>query len=255
MIRTDNWLDKDFDDPIKICQHVKTSFSEDDSQKIYEYLMRYGMYKPNRRSYANFGNMKKQGIWEKTDELFNKYRRKWNGPNVPIYIFPIAIMNQLFSARQDVKSGIAFNDKLFLFLSPLEDEKEIEALLVHEYHHTCRINKQNKSMEEFTLLDSLIMEGLAENAVEECCGPSYRAKWCTYYTRKEILNYWERYIQEKLQIKKTDKEHDEILYGGRNIPKMLGYAAGYEIVTIYTEDNNLSMKQSLLLPAEGFVLI
>lgn len=215
--------------------------------------MKYGMYKPNRRSLDNFEKMKEQGIWEEIEKLFKKYRREWNGPNISIYIFPITVMNWLFLGRQEVKSGIAFKDKLFLFLSPLEDEREIEALFVHEYHHTCRINEQNKSIETFTLLDSLVMEGLAENAVEECCGPDYRAKWCTYYSRKEIQYYWKRYIREKLHVKKENKIHDQILYGYKDFPKMLGYAAGYEIVSMYKSKNDFSIKQSFQLPSEHFI--
>ena len=233
---------------------MKTSFSETNPQKIYDYLLKFGMYKPNRRSFVNFENMKKQGMWEVVDKLFKKYRRKWNGPDIPIYIFPIAMKNQLFSGRQDVKSGISFKDKLFLFLSPLEDEREIEALFVHEYHHTCRINKQNKSIEEFTLLDSLIMEGLAENAVEECCGTIYRAKWCTYYSEKEILYFWKTLIRKKLHVKKDQKIHDQILYGYENFPKMLGYAVGYEIVSMYKSKNFFSIKESFQLPPENLIL-
>ncbi|MDF1512080.1 DUF2268 domain-containing putative Zn-dependent protease, partial [Robertmurraya sp. DFI.2.37] len=36
--------------------------------------------------------------------------------------------------------------KCFLFLTPLEDLMELEALFVHEYHHVCRMNKQKKEI-------------------------------------------------------------------------------------------------------------
>jgi len=254
VIRTDKWIEEHFHSPIKICQQLKSKFNDDNPEKIYKYLLDFGMYKPNRKTYATFKKMKKVNIWEKVERLFEKYQQKWKGPNVHIYIFPIASTSSLFTNKQNVKSGIAFHDKLFLFLSPLVDETELEALFIHEYHHVCRLNRQKKSFEEFTLLDSLVMEGLAEYAVETYCGPQYRAKWCTNYSRKEIFYYWKRYIKKKLQIKKTEKTHDEILYGSRNFPKLLGYSVGYEIVSIYNEDNNLSIKQSFLLPAERFVL-
>lgn len=254
VMRTDEWLNEHFDQPLKICGQLKNKFKEENPEKIYQYLLNFGMYKPNRKTYFTFKKMKEEKIWEKVELLFKKYRNKWKGPNVHIYIFPIASTNSFFTNRQNVKSGIAFADMLFLFLTPLGDETELEALFIHEYHHVCRLNRQKKSLEDVTLLDSIVMEGLAEYAVETSCGPKYRANWCTNYTRKEIFHYWKRYIQERLTMKKTEKKHDEILYGGRNIPKMLGYAAGYEMVSIYKEDNNLSIKQSFLLPAERFLL-
>ncbi len=66
---------------------------------------------------------------------------------------------------------------MFLFLTPLEDEKELEALIIHEYHHVCRMNKITKPIQEYTLLDSMVMEGLAEYTVENYCGKNYNAKW------------------------------------------------------------------------------
>lgn len=237
-----------------MCEQFKSSFSETNPYKIYDYLIKLGMYKPNRKSYRNFEDMKLEGVWGKVDAMFKKYRRKWKGPNIPIYIFPIGAINGLFLGRQEKKSGLAFKDKLFLFLSSLDDEKELEALFVHEYHHTCRINKQNKRIEEFTLLDSIVMEGLAENAVKECCGTKYVANWCTYYSNKEILHFWKRYIHKSLHVKKEDEIHDYILYGSKNYPRMLGYAAGFEIVSMYKMKNDFSIIQSFQLPSKHFIL-
>ncbi|WP_409974433.1 DUF2268 domain-containing protein [Bacillus sp. Bva_UNVM-123] len=253
-MRTDEWLEGNFRDPIKICQRLQKVFAEENPQKIYHYLMTFGMYKPNRQTYNHFEKLKEQKMWEKIKKIYLKYKRKWNGPNVEIYLFPIAAKNSIFSISENVKSGIAFKDKIFLFITPFKDETELEALFVHEYHHTCRLIKQNKPLEELTLLDSIVLEGLAEYAVEVCCGSKYRTKWCTYYSRKEITYFWKKYIQDRLEIKKNKKIHDEILFGRKNIPQMLGYAAGYEIVSIYKERNNLTMKESFLLPSENFIL-
>lgn len=252
VIRTDKWLDADFHDPVKISRKFMKLFGEDDPQKVYEYLMKFGMYKPNRRTLACFEELKRRNTWEKTEKIFKKYQRKWDGKDIPIYIFPMNGTNSFFGRTENLKSGVAFKDKLFLFLTPLADEMELEALFVHEYHHTCRINKQNKSWKKFTLQDSLIMEGLAEYAVETCCGPKYRARWCNYYSRKEIHYFWERFLQKNLQIEKRSEQHDEIFYGYKKYPKMIGYAAGYEIVSIFKEKQNLTLKDSLLLPSERF---
>lgn len=246
-------MDVDFDDPVKICRKFMNLFAEEDPQKLYAYLTKIGMYKANRKTFASFKELKKRNLWEKTEKIFKKYQRKWNGPDIPIYIFPMIEMNSFFERKRNLKSGVAFKDKLFLFLTPFEDEMELEALFVHEYHHTCRINKQKKNVRKFTLQDSLILEGLAEYAVETCCGPQYRSKWCNYYSRKEFNYYWERFIQKELQIEKKNERHDEILFGYKKYPKMLGYAAGYEIISIFKEKQDISFKDSFLLPSERFI--
>lgn len=42
------------------------------------------------------------------------------------------------------KSGVSFPNQLFLFIGEVENDKELEALFIHEYHHVCRIHHQKK---------------------------------------------------------------------------------------------------------------
>ena len=48
-------------------------------------------------------------------------------------------------------------------------KQELQALFAHEYNHVCRIHIL-KTLDEMTLLDSLILEGLAEDAVKDLYG-------------------------------------------------------------------------------------
>ncbi|MBY0121031.1 DUF2268 domain-containing protein [Bacillus sp. S/N-304-OC-R1] len=211
------------------------------------------MYKPNRQTYETFKALKEKKYWEKTEKIFRKYKKAWNGPDIDIYIFPIAARNTLFSRVNVNKSGVAFEGQLFLFITPSIDDKELEALFVHEYHHTCRLQKKNIKLEDATLLDSIILEGLAEHAVYECCGEKYTAEWCRYYSEKEIIHFWNTFLKSKLHTKKMSKEHDEILYGRGGYPKMTGYAAGFVIVSMYKEKNKFSLRDSFNLPSESFI--
>ncbi|MFE8696364.1 DUF2268 domain-containing protein [Cytobacillus sp. FJAT-53684] len=254
VVRTDKWLDEEFEKPMRICQKFMESFLEDNPDKIYNYLRTFGMYKPNRKTFANYQQMKELNIWDCAEKIFDKYKKQWRGPDIPVYIFPIASSNGLFTKQENRKSGVAFKDKLFLFISPFEDEQELEALFVHEYHHICRLKKQNKRLEEATLLDSIILEGLAEYAVETCCGKKYRADWCNYYTRKEIKNYWEKYIQKDIDVNKNQRLHDEILFGYKGYPKMIGYAAGYEIVSMFNNKREITIRDSFSLDSKRFLL-
>ncbi|WP_423827173.1 DUF2268 domain-containing putative Zn-dependent protease [Serratia marcescens] len=44
-----------------------------------------------------------------------------------------------------------------------------------------------------------------------------------------------------------------MLFGYKKYPKMLGYAAGYEIISIFKEKQDISFKDSFLLPSERFI--
>ncbi|MGG0719096.1 DUF2268 domain-containing putative Zn-dependent protease [Robertmurraya massiliosenegalensis] len=204
------------------------------------------MYKPNRRTSRYFQDIQKNKVWEEVARLFRKYQKRWNGPDVDIFIFPI------HSNFAD-KGGVSFKKSIFLFLSPLEDKKEIEALFVHEYHHVCRINKQKKEMKEYTLLDSIILEGLAEHAVEYYCGEKYRANWCQYYSEKELEQYWEDLRNEIIDTKREEELHNNILFGSRGYPRLLGYAIGYHLTKVILKGGNFSTKVNFYSNSENFI--
>lgn len=245
VIETDLWLEADFKNPFKICERIIRS---EEVEEFYQYLIRFGMYKPNSRTFIYFQQLREKKIWDHVTELHHKYQRKWKGPDVDIYIFPI---NTSVFSRYQQKSGVSFEDKMFLFLTPLDDLKDLEALFVHEYHHICRMRKQNKKVKEFTLLDSMILEGLAEYMVEKCCGKEYRSKWCTYYTRQEILEYWDKRIKHQIHQLKNSKVHDEILFGKNRFPPLIGYAVGFEMVQRH--QGSISLIDTFRLPAKYFI--
>lgn len=213
------------------------------------------MYKPSKQTENTFIQLKEKGAWSITSKIFTKYQQKWHGPNIPVYIFPIANRQNLFQQTSNQKSGVSFHDKLFLFLTPTLSYKEIEALFVHEYHHVCRMKNTEKALENYTLLDSIILEGLAEAAVLDNCGPDYLAKWCRLYPDTKIKTFWERYLVKNLTIKKDDSQHDRLLFGGKGIPNMLGYAAGYTIVEKYKKSRNLTEPASFTIEAKDFLEI
>ena len=102
-------------------------------------------------------------------------------------------------------------------------------------------------MQEMTLLDSIVLEGLAEYAVEELYGSRYLSPWTQLYNMKELLPTWKERIQEHLQV--TDvRQHAVFLYGdaSHHIPSWFGYCAGYTIIKQYTEKNTAQSIRQLL---------
>lgn len=254
VVRTDEWLDKEFSNPVAICERFLKEFDESESKPIYEYLSSFGMYHPNRASFQTYEILKKKKTWETINKIYEKYKKKWNGPQVNIYIFPITqSYTTFFRKRKTKKSGVSFPDRMFLFIGDYEDERELEALFVHEYHHVCRMKKQNRNPLEFTLLDSIILEGLAELEVEKNCGKEYLADWCHFYSKEDIEMYMKKYIMSNLKLKKTEKQHDQLLFGFGAYPKLLGYACGYYLVRNSYKENYFSTKTSFTIPGKYYI--
>jgi uncharacterized protein YjaZ len=252
VVRTDEWLKKDLNQPILICKRLLNDFQEKHPEPIYEYLRNFGMYRPGISSQQQFQKLQEIDVWNKIEKIYQKYKKKWDGPDLPIYIFPFndQVKNP---ERSEAKAGVSFKDKMFLFLSPLNDEKEYEALFVHEYHHVCRIYQQKKSISDYTLLDSIVLEGLAEHMVEKYCGEEYIAKWCRYYSRDKLEDFWEEYILKYKDSRKGEAIHERVLYGLGRLPVLLGYAAGYYIIENYKNENHFSTKATFILPTESFI--
>ncbi|MEH7113022.1 DUF2268 domain-containing protein [Neobacillus niacini] len=255
IIQTDKWLEDEFEHPTKICEKLLPAFNGLSAPKIYHQLAEFGMYRPSDRTKEIFHSMKENKTWEVVERVLLDYRKKWRGPDIPIYLFPIGQQRSFFFRQEEkVKGGVSYPDKMFLFLSTSLTTKEIEALFVHEYHHICRLTQQTKRFEDYTLLDSIIIEGLAEYAVLVNCGRSYLADWCSMYTESELKNLWKKYLGGNLELKKSAHKHDELLYGLGRVPKLLGYAAGFKIVENYYKDHHYSTRLSFKLPAKKYLL-
>jgi uncharacterized protein YjaZ len=224
---TQKWLTESLDDPLEILK--KTKQGKKDTESLYKYLINHGMYRPSPAAKVIFQSMKEKKIWDFFSKLEMKYKRKWNGPNVPVYLLPIQESRGLFQSSMK-KSGVCFKDEIYLFLKDGEDKKEYEALFAHEYHHCVRMSKLNKKDEDYTLLDSIVFEGLAEYAVKEYCGERYVASWTKAYENEEMTQYFKKWIKPNLKITRINPLHDQILLGQKKFPKMLGYAAGYHLV-------------------------
>lgn len=253
VIKTNLWLEKHFNDPIEIAEKILQAHRDTKPRQFYRYLLDFGMYKPNNQTQTAFNKLKQENVWDKTEVLFKKYQQKWQGPDIPVYIFPQADRYRPIVRNSSKKSGLSFPDKLFLFLTSELPIKELEALLVHEYHHICRMKKNKKDIKNYTLLDSIILEGLAENAVEETCGKDYLAPWYKMYSDEQIRAYWNRYLEDNLSMKKDQPTHDQLLFGRRGVPAMLGYATGYTIIAKYKEKNHLKWNETFTMDSNQFL--
>ncbi|MGM0846855.1 MAG: DUF2268 domain-containing protein [Bacillota bacterium] len=250
IIETSKWLDEYAQEPEKLL--MKKGITENDSAKLYEYLKSFGMYSPSGYTEQLVTSLKERDAWKVISIFYRKYRSLWRGPSVPVYIFPVQVSRGIFSSGLK-KSGVSFRDEIYLFLSEEEDVKEWEALFVHEYHHCKRMNLLKKNPEQYTLLDSIIFEGLAEDAVKEYCGEQYVSGWAKKYSEHLLQKLWNQHIKNELDLRRKDSKHDQLLLGRGRYPTMLGYAIGFYIVEKFREKHGMSSKEMMELDADCFI--
>ncbi len=231
---------------LSVEEQILTYLEMRDASLIRE-LRKNGMASFNRQAEQVFNQMKKKEQWQKLNELFDCYRKRMKGPDVPVFMLP-SRGNLLVAAK---KSGVAFKNMVFLFIPNQISDTELEALFVHEYHHTCRLHKLKG--ENDTLLDTLIMEGLAEKAVAEFCGEAYLAPWITGFEDKQMESLIETSYKAHFSIKKSSSQHDDLVYGLRSVPRMAGYAVGYHLVDQYCRKKKSMTVKMLATPSNDFI--
>jgi len=220
-----------------ICNPLIEIFNSGNPEEIQFELQQQGLYLPHENLAIQM--LEKQNVWLIVQEEFNYLKEKWNGPNVPIYILPITQEQTMTN-----KNGTAYPNAIFLFVGELK-KQELRALFAHEYNHVCRLHCINKSLNEVTLLDSLILEGLAECAVEEIYGDEWLTPWLGNYSMEKMLEIWEKYFLSQMNSQGL-AHHVEFIYGGK-LPQWIGYCIGYEIVRTYIKNhssNKLLLKDS-----------
>lgn len=250
VVETDKWLRQLYHRPAAICEKFKAHFKGASAAEIYNYLAYHGMYQPENNGAAIVRQLQNLHVWEIVKNEFLCCKKEWDGPDVPIYIFPSDSGNLLIQNEFNGKAGLAFKDQLFLFVSPRNSETEIRSLFIHEYNHVCRLTKYPKEEADYVLLDTIILEGLAENAVREKFGHKYVSSWAFSYSNDEMEKIWRQYVYPHRNLKKTKQQHQEILYGSRVYPKMSGYCVGYYLVKQYLEKTGLSVKDVLKTDAK-----
>nr|WP_247739072.1 DUF2268 domain-containing putative Zn-dependent protease [Bacillus sp. 165] len=213
------------------------------------------MYRPVSGGKEEVEHLQENNIWNEIQTEL-KHIRKWlRGPDVPIFIFPSDRYNRTIQREYGGKSGLAFPNCIFLFVSSHNKIEEIKAVLTHEYHHVTRLHALQKKEEECTLLDTIIMEGLAEVAVAEWYSEALHAVWVSYYTKQEALWLWRRHLRDNVNVKRGTKQHEKLLNGGNLYPSMLGYCVGYHVVQDCIANSGLNSRELLTMSAEDILTL
>ncbi len=246
VIRTDRWLEKNYKHPMKVIKQLEKTFSGVDAADIYAHLTQFGLSLEPK----HIKQLTETNHWKIVEKDYNYLKEIWKGPNIPIFIFPSNAANRKLKQDYNSKAGLTFKDKIFLFLAEINTESEIKALFTHEYNHTCRLNRYPKQEQAYTLLDTIILEGLAENAVRERLGDEHTAIYTGSYNDEELKQMWEKIIMPNHHVLKSDRKHQQLLYGFHFYPKMAGYCVGDYLVRKYMNKHKVLTKDLFHLKTE-----
>lgn len=137
------------------------------------------------------------------------------------------------------------------YYDPGNPSFKVESLingLVHECHHASRMSKSNWSL---TLLELMVMEGLADHfmiEVTKCERPS----WSQAINEEEIKHYLikAKPIMDIKQKSWTEEFNEWLIFGRKGddpIPGWTGYTLGWRIVENYLKTHPEAKASSLVL--------
>ncbi|OZT11201.1 hypothetical protein CHN50_17500 [Priestia aryabhattai] len=219
--------------------------------KFLDVLVGYGMCPPSSTFMSELEKIgERRTLWKKIKRKFELLKHEWGGPDIPVFLLPSNPHNHKMQREFHGRAGVAFTDKIFVLLTTQTTDEEVLSVLTHEYHHACRLMQMKKSDRTITLLDAMLMEGLAELAVNEYCGKVYLAPWTAYYTYEEVKRFWNKYVEEYIKLTPRDKKYDDLLYGHKWYPTMLGYNIGYQMISKISQQFGYNTKQFFQLTSE-----
>ncbi|WP_194841564.1 DUF2268 domain-containing protein [Sporosarcina obsidiansis] len=241
IIQTDQWLLECYERPIELCKKLTSYFKDASAGQIYQHLTSHGLYSyPTLSTVQIVSEFRRIDVWKMVQKEIQLLQKEWHGPKIPIFILP----------AQSTKSGLAFHDKLFIFITADCTASEIKAVVTHEYHHVCRLSRIRKNESDYTLLDVIIMEGLAEHAVRERLGHELVAEWTKWYTPSQLDEFWKTLFYPNRQLPKSAHTHGHLVYGTAGNPRLGGYAVGYHLIHRYMKASGLATAGLLGISAE-----
>jgi uncharacterized protein YjaZ len=181
-------------------------------------------------------------------------RKKLKVNKVYIFIFP-----WFPGDRDKVLKGVTghagYEGVINLYLYPKKfDLDSLKQTVIHEYNHLAFFFYQKtfrKRGLKRRILDSLIMEGLAQNFEEDIL--KIRPIYSKALSQKEAFNLLKK-IENKIYEPLNYKFYKDLFFGSKKFKRWSGYTIGYFIVKEFRKQNKkLNWKSLIYLPPEKFL--
>jgi len=172
--------------------------------------------------------------------------------------FELFILDEQDQFVREKLGGVsAFTDwsgKLFFAVFPdAQVRSTLRSVINHEYHHHWRTHALAITEQNQTLMDRLILEGLAEHFVKIRLGEAYLGPYKDALTEKQAENLWESMYKSRRN--ELGERTDVYMFGSKkeNLPFWGGYSIGYYLVKWYLEKNEgSSIEYMTSLASEKF---
>jgi len=132
-------------------------------------------------------------------------------------------------------------------------KKSIENTVAHELNHTTYYYHHYDDFNNYTLLDEILLEGLAENFREQYFNPEV-SKWAGALNKDEAFEV----LKESKDIleSRDQKVIKEFLFGNDKYQRWTGYSVGYWLVKEFINRNkNLSWDKLMKTNPKRFIEI
>ncbi|MCR8849323.1 DUF2268 domain-containing protein [Rossellomorea sp. SC111] len=174
--------------------------------------------------------------------------------------FELLILDQHDEFVKEKLGGISayteWNGQMCFIVAADEGVRDtLKSVIFHEYHHHWRMSKHNMTEGNETLLDRLVLEGLAEHFVRIELGDAFLGPYKSVLSEKEAQQLWETTFRHHIHDK--GKRTDSYMFGNKELqlPFWGGYSIGYYLVEWYMNENSeCTMEELTELPSKSFLL-
>lgn len=166
-------------------------------------------------------------VFKIAKDVLKRCYKKIETENIYLFIFPN--FNQFKQAQMNGVGGFCSCDNVILIdINPVRGwNNAFKRSLSHEFHHTAVA--KIKSPKNWTLLDSFVYEGMADNFTKDVTGMV--SPWAKMLSKKESLKLFEKV---KIFLSSDDIElYEQVFYKGTKYPMWGGYSIGYQMLKSY----------------------
>src|SRR5699024_5082242 len=153
---------------------------------IHNHLIQYGMYQESTKGSDTIEKLIHSKAWDIVKAEEKKLKESWDGPDIPIFIFPAEGRNKILYREYNRNVGLTFKYKLCLCISEEKTKEEMQAQFTQEENHVSTLEKVDKQEKDFVLLDHMNLVSLAENEDRERPGAEHTAKWTSFYSERQL---------------------------------------------------------------------
>jgi len=186
--------------------------------------------------YKKVSEEQKSKIEKVISETIEKCNDKLSVPTKNfVFVYPY------FTTKEDhvfegVMAVAVYSCVFYLFVNLNEYTKEsLENTVAHELNHTIYYYHHYDNFNNYTLLDEILLEGLAENFREQYFDHKI-TKWAGALRKEEAFQILKDLDKDILESK-NQKVKKEFLFGNNKYKRWSGYSTGYWLVKEFINRN------------------